>query len=114
VVDVVLVQASVLAFGRCTELADTSPEEERSPARHSEESELPDEPRQTQEKLFAYQILQKHACWWEPAATARAASFHRRPTAPVQPVFYRIEIDQITGHRATPDTVWKAARTAHV
>jgi nitroimidazol reductase NimA-like FMN-containing flavoprotein (pyridoxamine 5'-phosphate oxidase superfamily) len=105
--------ASVIVFGHCTELADAPPEDERTPARHSDESELSDAPGQDPERLLAYQVLQKHACWWEPAATARAASFHRHPTAPVQPVFYRIEIDQITGHRATPVAVWAAAGTAY-
>ena len=44
----------------------------------------------------AYRLLGKHAMWWETAAASR--SIHR----PAEPLFYRIEALQITGHSAEP------------
>ena len=41
--------------------------------------------------------------WWEPGSAARAASDHRDPHAPQESIFYRIRIDRLSGHRASPD-----------
>ena len=41
--------------------------------------------------------------WSEPACTAGAARAHRDPAEPFAPVYYRVCLDRVTGHRATPD-----------
>jgi len=44
--------------------------------------------------------LQKRAMWWEPAYISAE---HRDQPHSLIPIFYRIHIDKMTGHRATPD-----------
>jgi nitroimidazol reductase NimA-like FMN-containing flavoprotein (pyridoxamine 5'-phosphate oxidase superfamily) len=62
--------------------------------------ELPDEPQYEAARMKAHQLLQRHAMWWEPAYMSDA---HRDSSHSILPVFYRIQIDRMTGHRATPD-----------
>jgi nitroimidazol reductase NimA-like FMN-containing flavoprotein (pyridoxamine 5'-phosphate oxidase superfamily) len=69
---------SVIVFGRYEELPDTP---EFGPARAQ-----------------ARHLLRKRAIWWEPAF---AAAEHRDKPHVLAPVFYRIHIEQMTGHRAT-------------
>jgi nitroimidazol reductase NimA-like FMN-containing flavoprotein (pyridoxamine 5'-phosphate oxidase superfamily) len=98
---------SVIAFGRYQELPDTSePDVGYPPARHagSHYQIVPDEQPQAAERLFAYQILQSQALWWEPASTARAALADCDPAVSYVPILYKISIDRVTGHEATPDT----------
>jgi nitroimidazol reductase NimA-like FMN-containing flavoprotein (pyridoxamine 5'-phosphate oxidase superfamily) len=73
---------SVVVFGRYEELADT-PEWQGALA-------------------FAYKLLQPTAMWWEPAY---AKTIQRGTPRPLVPVFYRIHVVQITGHRATSEPV---------
>ena len=63
--------------------------------------ESPSAPALGSEQLFAHQLLQSRAMWWEPAVTARAASVHRHAADPLIPIFYKVRIDQVTGHEAT-------------
>lgn len=79
---------SVVIFGRYEELLDTA---EFGAARQQ-----------------AYEVLQRRVMWWEPAYIATA---HRDLPHSLAPIFYRIHIDRMTGHRATPDPV-EAAGTA--
>lgn len=65
--------------------------------------ELPDTPDFRYERLQAWESLQKRAMWWEPAYVATE---HRKQFTPI---FYRIHIEQMTGHRATPDPVEAAS-----
>ena len=74
--------ASVIAFGRYEELPDTP---EYRPARRQ-----------------AHRLFQKHAVWWEPVYAAYAARASRDPTQTYNPLYYRIHIDQMTGHGAHP------------
>jgi nitroimidazol reductase NimA-like FMN-containing flavoprotein (pyridoxamine 5'-phosphate oxidase superfamily) len=60
-----------------------------------------DEPEWKDERLRAFEILQQHARWWEPAC---ASSRHRDTAQELVPIFYRIHIDRITGRQAAPDT----------
>ena len=69
--------ASVIAFGRYEEL--TSEYES--------------------ERVIAYNLLHEKAQWWEPGYVKTILHGTERPLVPV---FYRIHLDQITGHRATP------------
>jgi hypothetical protein len=62
--------------------------------------ELPDLPQYKAARLKAHELLQKHVMWWEPAFIGAA---HRDMPHSDTPIFYRIKIDKMTGHRATPD-----------
>jgi len=62
--------------------------------------ELPDEPKYERARIRAHAFLQKRAIWWEPAFISQE---HRDQTHSFTPIFYRIHIKKITGHRATPD-----------
>ena len=64
--------------------------------------ELPDTPEWRSARTFAYKLLQQHAMWWEPAAVK---TIHHGTPRPLLPIFYRIHVVQITGHRATPERV---------
>jgi nitroimidazol reductase NimA-like FMN-containing flavoprotein (pyridoxamine 5'-phosphate oxidase superfamily) len=63
--------------------------------------ELPDLPVYASIRHHAHSLLQKRASWWEPADVS---STHRGKPHSTRPIFYRISIDEITGHRAQPDT----------
>ena len=70
---------SVIVFGRYEELADT--------------------PELQSARASAYELLwHKNGVWWEPAAKTP-----ERGSGPLVPIWYRIHIVRITGHRATPD-----------
>jgi nitroimidazol reductase NimA-like FMN-containing flavoprotein (pyridoxamine 5'-phosphate oxidase superfamily) len=60
--------------------------------------ELPDTPECECARIQAFQFLQKRAMWWEPAYMSQA---HRDQPHSLAPVFYRIHIEKMTGHRAT-------------
>lgn len=62
--------------------------------------ELPDEFRWASVRNHAHSLLQERASWWDPAY---AASMHPGKPHSAQPIFYRISIDEITGHRSEPD-----------
>jgi uncharacterized protein len=62
--------------------------------------ELPDTSQFEATRLHAHELLRKRAMWWQPASVAVACAEHENPFTPV---FYRIRIDRITGHRATPE-----------
>jgi len=68
--------------------------------------ELPDTPESGYQRVKAWEVLQKHAMWWEPAYVAAE---HREEFTPI---FYRIYIKQMTGRRATRDPVEAAASAA--
>jgi nitroimidazol reductase NimA-like FMN-containing flavoprotein (pyridoxamine 5'-phosphate oxidase superfamily) len=73
---------SVIVFGSYKELADTA---ENKVAR-----------------THAHEMLKKRAMWWEPASVAVTP---RDNPKSLVPIFYRIRIDRLTGHRASPDPV---------
>jgi nitroimidazol reductase NimA-like FMN-containing flavoprotein (pyridoxamine 5'-phosphate oxidase superfamily) len=62
--------------------------------------ELPDSPEWGPERLRAYELLRRHAEWWEPGAAARGP---HGSTLPSQAIYYRIRIDRITGRRAVAE-----------
>jgi nitroimidazol reductase NimA-like FMN-containing flavoprotein (pyridoxamine 5'-phosphate oxidase superfamily) len=64
--------------------------------------ELPDTPGYEAMRAHAHELLQKRAVWWEPACVTVA---NRDYPGPLAPIFYRIHIDRMTGHRASPDLV---------
>lgn len=62
--------------------------------------ELPDLPEHEAVRLKAHELLRKNVMWWEPAFVGAA---HRGVPHSETPIFYRIKINRMTGHRATPD-----------
>ncbi len=62
--------------------------------------ELPDTRQYETTRLLAHELLQKRAMWWQPALVAVTNTEQAKTFTPV---FYRIRIDRITGHRATPE-----------
>jgi hypothetical protein len=51
----------------------------------------------------AWQVLKTDPAWEEPGLTAWAGRAHRNSAEPFIAVYYRIRIDRVTGHEATPD-----------
>lgn len=70
--------------------------------------ELPDTPENEMARTRAHAFLQKRVMWWEPAYISQE---HRDQPHSLTPVFFRISIDRITGHRADSDRV-EDTRTA--
>ncbi len=68
--------------------------------------ELPDTPEWKLERELTHDLLQHEAMWWEPAYVRNA---HPGAADELIPIYYRIHIDQMTGRRATPDSVDAAA-----
>lgn len=64
--------------------------------------ELPDIPELQGTREHAYELLKRRAMWWEPASVSVANLDYPKSFAPI---FYRIRIDRMTGHQATPDRV---------
>ena len=62
--------------------------------------ELPDVPEWRSARASAYELLQRKAVWWEPGYVRTIRHGTERPLVPV---FYRIHIVQITGHRTSPE-----------
>lgn len=61
--------------------------------------ELPDTPDTAHERQFAHDLLERQReLWWQPGV----ASGRIQKPAPLEAVFFRIRIGQITGRRATP------------
>lgn len=72
--------------------------------------ELPDEPAYEKARKRAHAFLQKRAMWWEPAYISQE---HRDQPHSLTPIFYRIRIDSVTGHRANSDDGETAKRAMH-
>jgi hypothetical protein len=53
-------------------------------------------------RALAHRLLKQYALWWEPAYAKTILDGVQRPLVPV---FYRIHIHRMTGHRATPEPV---------
>jgi len=60
--------------------------------------ELPDTPQWSRERATAFGLLRRQAMWWEPAYVKTAIDGRARS---LEPLFYRIHIDKISGRRAT-------------
>ena len=61
--------------------------------------ELPDTPEFTNERIRAHELLSLRAMWWQPAFVVGAHCV----SADTEPIYFRITIDKITGHRAVSD-----------
>ena len=62
--------------------------------------ELPDTPRCEGSRKRAYDLLQRRPVWWEPGYVKTLLN---EQTRPMEFVYFRIRIDQISGHRGAPD-----------
>jgi nitroimidazol reductase NimA-like FMN-containing flavoprotein (pyridoxamine 5'-phosphate oxidase superfamily) len=62
--------------------------------------ELPDTPEFQSERRNAQLVLEKRMLWWQ---TAYVAEQLRAKSQATEPLFYCIQIDSMTGHRAAPD-----------
>lgn len=63
--------------------------------------ELVDKPEFEEDRIRAHACLSKRALWWEPAYIAQ---YHRDQPHSLTPIFFRIHINKMTGHRASLDT----------
>jgi uncharacterized protein len=79
---------SVVVFGRYEEISDT--------------------PEYESVRTHALAVLQKRENWWQPASVATTKREQRTP------IFYRIHIEQMTGHRATPGPIEAATSAAEM
>jgi nitroimidazol reductase NimA-like FMN-containing flavoprotein (pyridoxamine 5'-phosphate oxidase superfamily) len=62
--------------------------------------ELPDNPQYAALRLRGHELLEKRSLWWRLAiASSQTRDEHLR----VLPVVYRIQIEEITGHRVSAD-----------
>jgi nitroimidazol reductase NimA-like FMN-containing flavoprotein (pyridoxamine 5'-phosphate oxidase superfamily) len=71
---------SVIVYGRYEELVDTTEMRDR--------------------RQLAWSLLQKRELWWEPGYAKTILGGAERP---MSPLYFRVGIDQVTGHRATKD-----------
>ena len=55
------------------------------------------------ERMRAYKLLQSRIGWWQPGYAAWQARSHTDPKEKYVPIFYKIRIDQVSGHEATKD-----------
>jgi len=63
--------------------------------------EFADTPETRDMRELAWSLLQKaNALWWEPAY---AQTMHAGAERPIAPLYFRIRVERITGHRATKD-----------
>jgi uncharacterized protein len=62
--------------------------------------ELPDTPESKPERDLAYGLLQRKEIWWEPGYSKTIVRGTERP---MLPVYFRIQIVQITGHHTAPE-----------
>jgi nitroimidazol reductase NimA-like FMN-containing flavoprotein (pyridoxamine 5'-phosphate oxidase superfamily) len=95
----------------CVEIDEvTSREEWMSVVVFGRYEELPDLPQYKLARQEALALLQKRsAWWWEPACVCKG---HQDTPHSCTPVAYRIRINRISGHHATPDT--PQTRASHV
>lgn len=68
--------------------------------------ELPDTPEFEVARRRAHGFLQKRVMWWEPAYISQE---HRDTSHSLAPIFFRIRIEDVTGHRANADDSEMAA-----
>lgn len=96
---------SVIAFGRYEELPDPAAcRPDCPPGRPPMQAAVPEPSEEDRERQRAQELLQQHTTWWQPGAAAYAASTHRDRSQPFRALYYRIRIDQVTGHHATSDS----------
>jgi uncharacterized protein len=97
---------SVIGMGRYEELPETSTSSGLHQERPRHDNRYPqrDDEGYQDERERAWHLLKTvHPIWWEPGCTAGAARVHRDPAAPMVFIYFRIRLDDVTGHEATRD-----------
>lgn len=98
---------SVVASGRFKELPPTPGSDEerlRAQERPHQNTEAMDAAQKVEdERHLAYQLLQERVRWWEPGSSAWLARPGRDPAEPYIPIYYKIQIDHVTGHESMRD-----------
>jgi uncharacterized protein len=61
--------------------------------------ELPDTPELGRLRTLAHDLLAKTAMWWEPGYVK---TLHQGEERPLDPLYFRISIGEISGHQAFP------------
>lgn len=64
--------------------------------------ELLDTPEYAAHRRRAFQVLQRRPAWWEPGYAKAIVDGKERL---LEIIYFRIHIDQISGHRGVPDTI---------
>ena len=57
------------------------------------------------ERMQAYRLLQAKIGWWQPGYAAWEARPRPDPKESYSPIYYKIRIEQITGHEATKEAL---------
>jgi uncharacterized protein len=70
--------------------------------------EISNAPKDAQGRKYVRSLIEKRPLWWQSGYTAAQIRGQRKP---VVPVFYCIQIEEMTGVRAAPDTREKAKTT---
>jgi uncharacterized protein len=84
----------------CLEVDDiVTPQEWKSVIVFGRYEELPEAPRTLENRQLAYTLLKKHDLWWEPGYAQTVLHGAARP---LDPVYFRLSIDEISGHMAVP------------
>ena len=90
---------SVVVFGRYEELAKSTDGQ----APREIPFGRPDEPTKSTDdqsaRELAFKLLQQRQIWWEPGYARTVLDGAPRP---LDPVYFRLSVDEISGHRATP------------
>lgn len=94
---------SVVALGHFEELPN-DPDQNVGRAAGAEALRLhekaPSPVASTNEREFAYQLLQTREMWWEPATSARTLG-GANPSNQVTPIFYKIRINEVSGFQTS-------------
>jgi len=87
----------------CVEAEElTSPENWASVIGLGQYEELPKTPQSEAHRQRAFELLRTRPVWWEPACAQTLLHGERRP---IEPVYFRIHLDQVSGRRGIPDAV---------
>jgi len=64
-----------------------------------------------EKQAHAYELLQRHAGWWDPGCASRLQC---TPSGEVAPLFYRVRINRVSGRRAIPNSAARSPSTVGV
>jgi uncharacterized protein len=65
--------------------------------------ELPETPNGDDKQTKAWEILKAQPEWWEPGSSPHVARDQGEPAETFKSVYYRISIDEMTGHKVSKD-----------
>ncbi len=84
----------------CVEIEDIASRQEwETVIVHGRFEELPERPDTLDARIEAYDVLAKTRHWWQPAFSPTQRDIGERP---IRPLFFRIAIQEMTGHRGAP------------